>query len=311
MIALAVAALVTATPATFAAKVASARAGDTIKLVAGDYGAPTIAGHRWSPPVTIDAVSARFSGLTVKAVTGLSVSGGRFSAVTSAYRFTPVITLANSNQLAFRGTRIAGPGAAAGGEASGTGVNARLVDGLSLVDVSVTGVHRGVVLYEVSHGTIADLKLFGIRSDGLDIAASHNIGVERLECSDFKPVEPDHPDCVQLWSTAGKPPTSDVIVRHSRVMGDMQGISGFNHVRNGIDDGGFDRIQITDNYIRNSYPSAVTLQDARDSLIARNDIASLSPRYWSHIGVARGTTRLEDNRIGPRPPRMDGRPSTP
>ena len=306
MLALLAAALVTATPATLEARLSAASPGDTVVLAAGDYGAPSIASRSWGRPVTLDAGKARFTGLTLARVQGLTVVNATVRGVLTDRLFTPVIRIADGARISFRNLSVIGPGA------SSSGINAQRTTGLTVDGASFTGLHRGIVLSEVSDARFSNVRLFGMRSDGIDIAASHRVLVDRIDCSDFHPVPPDHPDCVQLWSIAGKPPTSDVTVRNSRATGDMQGFSGFNHVRNGIDDGGFDRITITGNTVRNTYPSAISLFDARDSLVSGNDVATLpGARFWSQIHVVGGARVREDGNAVARAPGVDGAPAGP
>jgi hypothetical protein len=89
--------------------------------------------------------------------------------------------------------------------------------------------------------------------------------IEGNVCDAFRPLNGEHPDCVQLWSRPDAAPTSDIVIRGNRAYGPTQGFSGFNHVRNGVDDGGFDRITDRGQYRRRGLPAG-DLADERPRL---------------------------------------------
>ena len=77
-----------------------------------------------------------------------------------------------------------------------------------------------------------------IASDGIDVSLSRNIVIDCNACTEFRPAPGAHPDCFQLWSRPAAPPTADIVITSNSAVGDMQGISLFNHVRDGTNDGG-------------------------------------------------------------------------
>jgi hypothetical protein len=78
-----------------------------------------------------------------------------------------------------------------------------------------------------------------------------------------------------MWSRPTAPPVADVIIRRNRIEGDTQGIGLHNHVRDGVDDGGFDRILIEDNIINVSRTNAIDLANGRESIIRNNKVTTL------------------------------------
>ena len=304
MLGLLAAALITATPATFAAKVDDARPGDTVQLATGDYGAAVIASKKWSPVVTIDARAARFTGLKITGVQGLRIRGGLITSAVREPDFLPVALVEKSQDVGFDGLTVEGPGGPGGigtPGGAGTGLVVRSSDDVTVDNGKFTGLRKGIVYNMVTGGHIKDTKLSSLRVDGINLAASHRITVQRVECFDFSPIVPlDHPDCVQLWSTKGKPPTSDITIRDSKASGTMQGFTAFDHGT-----GGFDRVTIVNNVVRNNYPHGIALYAARNSVVRGNDIASIAgSRFWPVVRVGNSTdTVVEDNRIAPRPPR--------
>ncbi|MDZ3833684.1 MAG: NosD domain-containing protein [Sphingopyxis sp.] len=234
-------------------QIASARGGETIVLPAGMTGVLTIRRKTFSPAITIDAGAATLTGIVLDQANGVTVKGGT----------------------------IIGPGGRS------YGVSIRSSENIRIADMQITGAHRGVVVNE-SHGiTLTGLNLVGLISDGINIALSRKILIERNRCRDFRPNiatfdasgkrirDGDHPDCIQAWSRPTAPPVSDVSVIGNDMDGAMQGIFFGNHVRGGIDDGGFDRIVIKDNVVRVSYPHAIALIDVRGATITGNRISTV------------------------------------
>lgn len=245
----ALAASVDATPATFASVIASAKAGDVVVLMPGEYRGAAIVKRTWSPPLAIDASLATFTNptgyaLKLTGVHGLSVAGGTY-----------------------------------------------------------TRAKRGIVMDGVTDVRIIGPLLTGLQTDGIDVAASQRVLIHSATCENFAPLPGDHPDCIQLWSVAGRTPTADVTVKSSTATGAMQGINGFNHVRNGVDDGGFDRITFTGNTVAVTYSQGIGLYDCRMCIVTENKATSLG-KAWTQITAPRCTKcTVARNTIGPRPPR--------
>lgn len=236
-----------ATPATFKQRLASARPGETIRLAPGDYGAVTLPARTWSPAIRLEAGGAQFAGLVLRNVQGVMISGGA----------------------------IIGPGGRS------YGISMRGAGLIRIENMRISGAHRGVVVAESSDIALIGNELTGLKSDGINIALSRRVLVQRNRCFDFSPAmavfdaagkrlrDGDHPDCIQAWSRPSHPPVSDVQVLDNEAVGIMQGIFFGNHVRGGIDDGGFDRVIIRGNRLRVAL-NALVLSGGRDSVVRDN-----------------------------------------
>ncbi|WP_171003921.1 NosD domain-containing protein [Sphingopyxis sp. L1A2A] len=234
-------------------EIASARGGETIALPVDMTGVLTIRRKTFSPAITIDAKAATLSGIVLDQVDGVVIKGGT----------------------------IIGPGGRS------YGVSIRSSANIRIADMQITGAHRGVVVNESHDIALTGLNLVGLISDGINIALSRKVLVERNRCRDFRPNiatfdatgkrirDGDHPDCIQAWSRPAAPPVSDISVIGNDMDGAMQGIFFGNHVRGGVDDGGFDRILIKDNFVRVSYPHAIALFDVRGATITGNRISTV------------------------------------
>jgi nitrous oxidase accessory protein NosD len=277
-----------ATPETLKARLEAAKGGETIRLAPGDYGVVTFPRRVYSPEITLDARAATFTGLVLMKGGGVTVKGGT----------------------------VVGPGGRS------YGISIRGADNVRIEGMRITGAHRGVVVNESQNIALVDNELTGLISDGIDVALSSKVLVQRNRCHDFSPNlavfdangkkirDGDHPDCIQAWSRPTRAPTSDIQVLDNVIeSGRMQGIFFGNHVRNGVDDGGFDRILIRGNRLKVNM-LGITLADARDSVV-RDNIVDLWPglvfperpkfRIRSGVMVLRSTnTQVCQNKVWAR-----------
>ncbi len=199
-------------PANLLQALGRAQGGQTIKLAAEDYGVVVFPRRTFEPPLVIDASAARFSGLVLANVSGVRITGGT----------------------------VTGPG----GRSYGVSIrNARAIE---IAQMRITGAHRGVVVDRAQDVALVGNMLEGLISDGINIAYSYGVRVERNECRDFNPTpavydalgkrlrDGDHADCIQAWSRPQFPPTSDLTIINNTADGNMQGIFLGNHSRNGV-----------------------------------------------------------------------------
>lgn len=265
---LAALALITANPATLPAAIGRAAPGDTIRLQAGEYGRVTIKSRTWERPVTIVAGSARLN-LSIFDTAGLVVKGGLY--------------------LNARGTGSAG-----------YAIQVRESRNIHFSGLYVADSIRGIVLDRVKDMVVDNTTLHGMTIDGINIASSQRVAVRDSSCRYFVTAEA-HPDCVQLWSNSQTGVTTDIIVERVTSVGNMQGITAFNHTRNGVDDGGFDRVVFRNNTVESLYPHGVAMYDCRKCIVSGNRTSRLPGARWKvGVNVYRSPGALRfDNQVGP------------
>jgi hypothetical protein len=272
-------AVISATPADIGPRLSSARAGDTVTFAPGNYGEVAIRDRAFDPPLTLQAGKARFR-LVIDKSSGIRVVGGELGPALGD----------NPNDTGRLGKL-------------GYAANVIQSQDIGFSGTAFTDAVRGLVIDRSSHITVDRATLTRLITDGINIALSHHVTVTNSTCSDFTPRPADHPDCIQMWSRPTAPPTSDIVLRGNVARGTMQGFTGFNHVRNGVNDGGYDRIVIEDNEVYGTYPQGVSIANARDSVIRRNKtraIAGARGRVSVNTPLCE-RCQVEDNDIGPKP----------
>ncbi len=248
-------ALGTSGPSRATELIAQARSGQTIVLPAGTTGTLTIANRRFDPAIRINASAATLSGIVIRTSSGIIID---------------------------RGT-VVGPGGRS------YGIQIDRSQRIGITNMTLTGAHRAIVLNKSQDITLTGNLMRGIISDGIDVAQSQRVLVQNNECRDFNPTpavysadgktiirDGDHADCIQGWSRPDFAATSDVRIIGNRVNGNMQGVFFGNHVRNGVDDGGFDRITISNNVVVGGSPHGISLYSARDSSVTNNRISTMA-----------------------------------
>mgnify|MGYP000019866005 CR=1 FL=1 len=239
-----------------AAALATAAPGSTI-AVTGQCPAPiVVTGQTWSPPITLDLSQAIVPSVTIVDSHGVNIVGGATGPDTSS---VPGLAITRSSDFT--------------------------VDGFSC-----DGRVRCIIAGYSSDGVIANTVVTGSLSDGVDIALSRRIIVDRTTCTGASPAPGAHPDCVQLWSRPDAAPTADILVRRTLSIGNMQGVSAFNHVRLGVDDGGFDRITFTDNIVATTMPSAIRIMACRACVATGNRAYALPGALYVANIIVMGTT---------------------
>lgn len=297
-----------ATPDTLGKILAEAKGGDTIVLAPGEYAGVRFGKREFQPRLVIDAREARLSDWWFRGVSGVELRGG-------VYRLPPMVIsprngrkdygrslrIDSSRNVRVTQGRFVGPSAT--GENTlpyGEGYGIFMVGGsdIEITGNVLAGYKSGIVLTRVDGFKLRENTFTEMRSDGMQVAESRNGLIEANTCDGTRIREGEHPDCIQMWSRPTSPPTADMVIRGNRIFGSTQGIGMFNHVRNGVDDGGFDRITIEDNEIEVGYPNAISLKSGRDSIVRNNRVRTLKgAKFIATINVGPGVARC-GNTVG-------------
>ncbi|MGI4876631.1 MAG: hypothetical protein ACRYG4_04025 [Janthinobacterium lividum] len=257
---------ISATCTTFAAALTAVAPGGTIVLTSATP-CPSIAvtGKSYKPGIVVDATAATLTSVALNGVVGLSWHGGNFDG-------------ANKTSTAW-----------SAGTSSFVGV-----EGATM---------RNYLRNNIIIGSSSDFRVVGnwmsrSGADGIDIALSRRGVIDGNLCSDPDTTTGSHPDCIQLWSRPEQPPVSFITITRNMAFGLMQGINGFNHVRGGINDGGFDNITVADNLIAVAMPDGIYFTDCRNCSFKGNHFYTPhGAAHWTNFtinGVSTGSLLASD-----------------
>lgn len=252
-----------ATPANVQAVIAAAKPGDTITLAPGDYARITIANRNWSPPVTIDATNAKLL-LSISNSSGIGVKGGTFTGAMGAGQAGYAVSVVNSHGLTFSAPKISNS-------------------------------QRAMVIDHSHHIAITAPDMTGMIVDGIDLSSAQFVTIDGARCTAFV-TGPAHPDCIQGWSRPGGI-TSDIKITNTFMDSPVtQGISFFNHIRNGVDDGGFDRISVDTANLRGNMTNGVAMSACRACSIRNVTLITIpGSRYKMSVRVSGGSVTQSGN----------------
>jgi parallel beta-helix repeat protein len=278
---------------------AAVKDGDTVILAPGTYSAIVLQDRPFTS-VTVDARGSTINGMSLKNVNNFKVTGGTFlngcvpGALTNCYNYAIILT--GGSGFSLNGAFLKGPevsiAGVMGAKGDGYGLRSNATANMSITNNVFHGFKIGIVMDNGSHDfRIAGNRFTTMRSDGVNVGPGSNKGlIERNVCDGTRITSLEHPDCIQMYSRPTFPPVADITIRFNSSFGDSQGFSGFNHVRDGVDDGGFDRITVSDNYVLGSYPQGIALYDCRQCQLTNNRVATLPLAQWrTSINTERST----------------------
>lgn len=224
----AVARTVSATQATLVKTLAAAQPGDTIVLAAGGYGVIALPKKVWLQPVTIDARKAEMTGIVIRNVSGVNWLGG--TVIGTVYG----VTVVDASRITISG-------------------------------VDISAAKRGMVIGgSASDVMVQKNNLHGLQTDGIDVAGVR-ITLENNTITDMRPVLGDHPDGIQIASSATLQ-TRDITIRGNTIVGDMQGIFGR---APGL---GISNVTVTGNKVTVSAPNGIVLLDSTSGVATGNTV---------------------------------------
>lgn len=274
---------------------AAAKGGDTIKL-SGTFGASSLMDRSFATRVTLDATNAVFANtLTIQNVSGMNVVGGTFGSTTESMRVLRNVVIKNSANIKFQSNKFIGNGATFTGLAN-SGV---LVTNSNYVQVSAgtfSNLFTGVQVTSSTRVVVDNSKFRTMTSDGINISDSHFVTAVANNCSGTAAFTGAHPDCIQLWSIAGRPVQSDIALLRNTVTGVTQGFTSFNPAS-----GGGLRISMIGNVVSTSFPQGIACYACVDSIFTGNILTTLSGAQWqTGLNIVGGRNNLvADNIINP------------
>lgn len=294
---------------------AQAKAGDTILLASGNYGAFST-GNDYSSAVTIKSANpglpATFSSLDLNGATGITFDG-----ITFDYKYkagdplhTSPFNVTGSSNIAiksstFDGDVASGANSIDNGYANGNGL---IISGSNNVTVESSVFKtwmRGLIVSESSNVNVLKNEVTGIRSDGMDFIQVQNVLIEGNNIHDFRsaPNSDDHADFIQFWTTGTTAPSTDITIRNN-ILNIGQGTWAQSlFMRNELVDQGqagtsmyYKNVLIENNTISNAHTHGITVGEA-NGLIVRNNVVIAAPMnlsnaynslYASQFGVNSG-----------------------
>ncbi len=259
--------------------------GDTV-VMTGQFYVMTTRDLSFSSPVFIDATAAVFHRTwTIRNVDNLSVTGGKFLFQPEDPSYLKAIQVFSGNNISFdRGTYKDRGKLGAISFTDTLGVN--------ISNSTFTNMKNSIVLSRVTGGTIYNNKTVGTTVDAIDIAASHDIVVNHNSCINAIPTLNAHPDCIQIFSVAGLPISSNIEISDNLAFGDTQGFTKFAF------GGPATNISIVRNLVETTFPQGIACYDCHDSTISDNLLVTLAAAdHKVSVNVVGGANNVVSNNV--------------
>ncbi len=269
---------------------ANAKDGDTIVL-SGVFGRTKLDNRSFASGITIDASNAQFNGqLTMRSVSGVTIKGGLFGLNPGAWQNGTTVRVDVSSRVSFLNPVVVGAGL--GKE---LGMLFVLSSDINVRGGRFTGLRLGIGVSSVTNATLISNKFTNSTSDGINIVDSHRVTASANICTSGAPSAGAHPDCIQMWSGAGLPMQSDIMLLKNKAYGATQGFTSFDpKAASGI------RISMIGNLVNSSLPQGIACYGCFDSVVTNNTVFTIpGSQYRTMLHVPGGANNIVmDNSIG-------------
>ena len=278
--------------------VRSASAGDTIYLAAGTYDTVWLR-NLGDLDLTIasldDSDPAIVTGLRLSGTSGVTFEGLVFEAAEGANN---CFSVSGADDVHFSNVVVRGP------DNVGTGEEVSPFMIRSSTNVSVTGsefyqVKHALALLDVDGLVVSGNSFHDIRCDGVRGGGVSNALITNNMFSDFSPINTggsgDHPDAIQLWSTAQDEPGRNITISDNLIYrGDglpMQGI----FIRDTFNNLPFENLTITGNVVLGGLYNGISVGGVIGGELTNNVVIAMDgQRSWIRVGADTDFV-IEDN----------------
>jgi Right handed beta helix region len=282
------------TPTALAQALGKARAGTTLLLSPGDYGALDVRGLAGSAgnPVLLRAADPanppRFSGMDLRGVAHVTIENVVFDyvfAVGNPTHLRPFqiwdSTDVTIRRVLFDGDSATGSDANENGFPTGYGLGIQNVTGLNIEASEFRDFARGMIITESRDITLRQNDIHSIRSDGMDLAQVRNVLIEANHIHDFKRSADsgDHADMIQFWTAKTTKPSVGIVIRGNLLNSGAGLYTQSIFMRNDLVDRGiagaemfYRDIRIEENVIINAHAHGITVGETAGLVIANNTL---------------------------------------
>lgn len=254
---------------------------DTIRVMPGDYGTLDIKGRHPGHKVRIIAADPtkrpQFSQILVSDSSDLTFENLDIVIAADAASHMAALDIKEAQRINIDSFSISDPLANRILQTRGL-VVLRGTD-ISLLNSTMTGVYRGVVVSETNGIGIVHNSFHKVGLDGMDFAACQNVMIDGNFISGIYREPGEHSDNVQFWTAKTTTPSRNITIKNNVFMqgngGEAQGIFFGNE-----DSIPYENIIITGNIIVQAMPRGISVQLAKNVTISDNIILSSPGQRW-------------------------------
>lgn len=263
-------------------------------VIVGFHGAATItSANRSHPAVLTDLAIQNSSGLTLHDLelsTETDPIGPYGAEATIPFKVTGSshITLARLNVH----------GALHGSLATDlSGIIVRDGDHIEVSDSDFHNLHNALAHLNITSLIVRNNHFHLLRDDGLRGGGSSDVLVEGNHCDNNHPdaTDPDHPDCIQFWTSGTKIAAHDITIRGNTYERGSGGATQGIFLRDEMTTLPFRHVDISDNVIKGAQYNGISIFGATDVHIANNIVCEYSGQAsWIIVRVVNSAKLLNN-----------------
>jgi parallel beta-helix repeat protein len=300
--------------AQFNSAIASAHAGDTINMAAGDYGDVVIKAKNFAQDITITSAdpthAAILHSLSVTESSGIDFKGIDviMTPTASTLSFSAAVKFSNSSNISFVGGAVTGGKAITGvaatetkldgtgnviGMDTGHGIDVSQSSHILIQNVEISHLMKGIGTSYGSDITIQGNYIHDVRTSTIVAAGVNGLTIDSNKMSDSHPWSPnkdgsgDHADFIHIWTdlkhqTAA---THDITITNN-VLEQGSGVAPLGiYLDDNANKLGFTNVKIEGNVILNGVGQGIRLENVSNSVVDNNTLLQTSGTVKNAPGI--------------------------
>jgi Ca2+-binding RTX toxin-like protein len=281
------------------AALAKAQSGDTILLSPGEYATLVIKGFQFPTGVTIASADpnspAKLLGLTVRDCSGINFSNLEMDA--SAHTADWGFAVYYSKNISFSGVHVHGS-LDGNPQNDVAALMIRWSEGVTVKGSEFEQLKHGVAFLDSNNLEFSGNSFHDLRTDGIHGGGASFVKISGNSFTDFYPIEGDHPDAVQFWTTNTTAVAHDIVITDNVITrgkgAPVQGI----FFRDQVGTLPFENVTISGNMLVGTLWHGITVGGGKNLSIVGNIVAGLPDQLsWIRVTNASGVN-LQENKAG-------------
>jgi len=275
--------------------------GSVIKLAPGDYPFVEIKDLHVPGTVTITSAQperpARIAGMLVEKSSGLVFRHLEFNPLSGSIRDLP-FRFEKTQHLTLDHVFVHGPDNLEVAMEI-PGLLFRNSEDVTLSNSRFTRLLHAVQVLNVTGWRVIGNEFWNLRSDGVRGGGVSDALYANNVCAEFHPVVPNHPDCIQLWSTNASEPGRRIVIRDNLVVrGKGEPTQGI-FVRDTFTKMPFENLEISGNLVIGTMFNGIAVDGVNGAKVIGNEAIALDgQKTWIRLQRAH-RMELRDN-IAPK-----------
>ena len=263
------------------AALSTAKGGEVFDLAPGDYGQLTLKNFQFANAVTIRSANASkpatFGKTTINGSSGIKFDKVEFANPLSSTgnSWDPAVYVYGSKGISFNSVSVHGS-LDNNPLNDGYGIFSRNSNNVSVTNSQFTQLTRAVVVNTNDNILLAGNNVYGVRSEGFNLASVQGAKIIGNKFSDFHPQTGDHPDAIQIFSAGATRPSTNIQISNNLIVGapgqQMQGIFVTTQKSGPYP---YQNVTISNNVLVGTMWHGITLMDATGASVTGNTLFTI------------------------------------